>query len=596
MSDLRLVVLEAGKRKARSSASSVVDFTSVRIGSSFLEIKEDTGAFDFSAKNIVNVGTVDGVDVSALKTQSDGVVDDVGNLVTLSGVAVDSTDLGTFSGSVIPDTQTIKQALQALETAVETATDDQIADEVAYTPSVLTDWDGDADPGSTKDALDQLAERVDDNEIAISSNTSHASGDGSDHQDVVDLVTLSGSAANSTNHGAFSGATLSDTETTRSALQALETSLEEVDVNANDLITLSGVAENASDLGTFTGSVIADSLTIKQALQSLETKTENNTSLIQNFEFQNSALDFVTDNTAVPATEVSGDRYILSDAGGAPHANWDGASAGDIVEFNGTTWDATTPTVGMFIAADDESNVLYLWGGASWSSKAFESTTASTGLTKSAFDIQLADAGASNGIVVSSGAISAVVDDSSIEISGTAIAIKALGVDTAELAADAVDGTKIADDAVAKEHVAADVAGTGIRQNTNGSLERDDARSFTNDNAGAITIRQIVYIKSDGDVDLAKADAAATSDVKLGIVEDASIASTASGSIIIRKGAIIGGFAGLVPGADQFISPSTAGLMTPTAPTTSGQWFRKIGEAISTTEIEFNPEEAIEIV
>lgn len=38
---------------------------------------------------------------------------------------------------------------------------------VPYTPAVLTDWDGDADPGSTGAALNQLAERVDDNEIAI---------------------------------------------------------------------------------------------------------------------------------------------------------------------------------------------------------------------------------------------------------------------------------------------------------------------------------------------------------------------------------------------------------------------------------------------
>ena len=33
---------------------------------------------------------------------------------------------------------------------------------VRYTPAVLTDWDGDADPGETDDALDQLAERTDD--------------------------------------------------------------------------------------------------------------------------------------------------------------------------------------------------------------------------------------------------------------------------------------------------------------------------------------------------------------------------------------------------------------------------------------------------
>jgi len=40
------------------------------------------------------------------------------------------------------------------------------ADQVAYTPAVLADWDGAADPGNTDDALDQIAERVTDLEGA----------------------------------------------------------------------------------------------------------------------------------------------------------------------------------------------------------------------------------------------------------------------------------------------------------------------------------------------------------------------------------------------------------------------------------------------
>lgn len=39
---------------------------------------------------------------------------------------------------------------------------------LAFSPAVVTDWDGDSDPGETDDALNQLAERVDDNEAAIS--------------------------------------------------------------------------------------------------------------------------------------------------------------------------------------------------------------------------------------------------------------------------------------------------------------------------------------------------------------------------------------------------------------------------------------------
>ncbi len=69
---------------------------------------------------------VDGV-TSAIQTQLDAKLASSGaqaalhvdHIITLSGVAQASDDLGTFSGSTISDSQTIKQALQALETAVE---------------------------------------------------------------------------------------------------------------------------------------------------------------------------------------------------------------------------------------------------------------------------------------------------------------------------------------------------------------------------------------------------------------------------------------------------------------------------------------------
>jgi len=48
-----------------------------------------------------------------------GDVSDIADLTTLSGVASNSTNLGTFTGATIPDNQTTKQALQALETKIE---------------------------------------------------------------------------------------------------------------------------------------------------------------------------------------------------------------------------------------------------------------------------------------------------------------------------------------------------------------------------------------------------------------------------------------------------------------------------------------------
>ena len=43
----------------------------------------------------------------------------IDNVATLSGVAKDSENMGTFTGSTITDNQTIKAILQLLETAVE---------------------------------------------------------------------------------------------------------------------------------------------------------------------------------------------------------------------------------------------------------------------------------------------------------------------------------------------------------------------------------------------------------------------------------------------------------------------------------------------
>lgn len=48
---------------------------------------------------------------------------------------------------------------------------------LAFNPAVATDWDGDADPGETDDALNQLAERVDDNEAVLSGLGALATGD-----------------------------------------------------------------------------------------------------------------------------------------------------------------------------------------------------------------------------------------------------------------------------------------------------------------------------------------------------------------------------------------------------------------------------------
>lgn len=150
--------------------------------------------------------------------------------------------------------------------------------------------------------------------------------------------------------------------------------------------------------------------------------------LVGVIEWQDSALSYITDNTLAPPTENLGDRYILSHDGGAPNAAWDGASAGDIVEFDGTNWVALTPTTGTFISADDQSDRLYYWGGSSWEVKLFEATTASTGLTKVGNDIRIDASAAGDGIGFAAGVLSVNVDDSTIEIDTDTLRVKADGI------------------------------------------------------------------------------------------------------------------------------------------------------------------------
>ena len=187
----------------------------------------------------------------------------------LSDVA-STTDLGTFTGTTIDNNQSIKQALQALETALEAETANRataISDLVDGAPAVL-------------DTLNELAAAINDDENFVTTIT-NLINDNETHID--NVATLTGLAKDVTSLGTFTGSTITDNSSIKSALQELETALElkaaaavvtEIDANVDDLITLSGVAENASGLGTFTGSTISDASTIKDALQDLETAVE----------------------------------------------------------------------------------------------------------------------------------------------------------------------------------------------------------------------------------------------------------------------------------------------------------------------------------
>ena len=83
--------------------------------------------FTFSGSTITDNQTIKAilqlletaVEARATSVTVSEIDDNVDDVTTAVGIAEQATDLGTFAGTTIADSQTVKQALQALETAVE---------------------------------------------------------------------------------------------------------------------------------------------------------------------------------------------------------------------------------------------------------------------------------------------------------------------------------------------------------------------------------------------------------------------------------------------------------------------------------------------
>jgi len=101
----------------------------------------------------------------------------------------------------------------------------------------------------------------------------------------------------------------------------------------------------------------------------------------------------------------------------------------------------------------------------------------------------------------------------------------------------------------------------------------------------SVTTGQVCYLKSDGKYWKAKADAVGTTQGRL-VVANASISADATGQFIT-----LGEYftTGLTVGSEYYISAGTAGAITTTKPSTTGQFVRSIGYAKSSTVLSFYP-------
>ncbi len=185
------------------------------------------------------------------------------------------------------------------------------------------------------------------------------------------------------------------------------------------------------------------------------------------------------------------------------------------------------------------------------------------------------------------------VDDISIEIVGDQLQLKDGGVSNGKIANNAVDETKlntsVAGNGLTGGGGAALAVGAGdaIKVGTD-TVAVDFASSLVNDNGSAIANGDIVYIKPNGNVDLAD-KSLVSNEVEIGIVEDATISSLAAGKIITRRGAIISGFTGLVPGRLYHVSSSGTMDLYENIVFAPGEYVHIVGRALSSSELIFNP-------
>jgi hypothetical protein len=122
-----------------------------------------------------------------------------------------------------------------------------------------------------------------------------------------------------------------------------------------------------------------------------------------------------------------------------------------------------------------------------------------------------------------------------------------------------------------------------------------DVVVLVNGEASPAVIGAPVYINAADSFLKAKADAPSTSKARGLVAVSPSITNGVSGSVMVAgvltattaqwDAVVESGSGGLTFGTDYYLSPTTAGKLTATAPITVGQSVTRVGTALSTTEL-----------
>lgn len=623
--NLRTFNLSTNRPGLVQSDQQTIDFLSVRIGASNLAISETSGDFDFNGVDIRNAnlpaspsnytpanaliltdhlaaidtalasagGTVfsdadfaiqddadntkelniqlSGLTTSTTRvlTMADADVDlsDVLNIYTLSGVSQGATGLGTFTGTTISDNTSIKSGMQQLETAVELR------------------------------ALDSEVVKVD-GSAAFTADQSM----GGNKLTNLGTPTAAGDAATKAYVDGIS-AGLDPKESVRLATTA-------------DLSATYNSSGGAGGTGQFTGApTTIDGVAIAQGdrilVKDQSTQTQNGIYVVT---ATTTVWDRASDQDGSPAAEVSGGNYTFVEQGTA------NSGVGYVVIGDGTltlntdniVWStfsdvSLTAGDGIDLSGNVVSADLLASGGLKFVSGELAvepADFAGSGLEDDGSDnLRISAAAAGNGLAGGAGSALSVQADSTgganlatvvnVSANGVAVAIDDTSVgengsNQLEVKDSGITTAKIADDAVDADKINSNVAGLGLQQASDGSLEANGVASLQNDDAASFAAGEFGVIEADGNVVKAQANGSYSLGTTFVMALEA-IASAATGKFAVGPYKL-GGFSTLAEEEPVYLSRSTAGdLVQNLTGFANGEHVVLLGQAISTTEILFNP-------
>jgi hypothetical protein len=695
MAVLNLVVLEGGIRKQKASNTQTVDFASIRIGASNLQILETSGAFDFSNKKLTNVAnptalqdvaTKDYVDNStgnaANKTLSNlnsptavnqDMLPDTDNSRNLGSMssrwasvnsdfisATSSIGLRDTSGNPIL-TSAVTGPLQGLYTGpfLSGPSSSGVYDSVGIrtrpnanndaVPSenvVFVTGNKDNGTGDSGSVIVSTGTSVGGarGELRVSARQLNMTSSGkivnlldpSSLQDAATKNYVDGGLANKLNlaGGTMSGAIAMGTNkiTGLGDPTALQDAATKNYVDNQDALKVT----KAGDTMTGTLAMGANKVTssyVPDANNVLVNKLYVD-GLIAGALWLNPIIDpnLIDDSLSTPpGSPVIGDTYIAGATATGAWATFDGHA----FMWNGSAWvnllgraviagdrfgvsmESAQAGAGGLLAKDDQiatvlsptpgsvtytfqvpivSNAVYVNNVNSYHTGHQYDYTASGwvefgGLNAVAAGIGLMYSGNALNINMGAGIVQLPSDEVGVDVHANGGLMTTVDNSASSTLTGAQLALKLADTSLAK-------SSSGVKANLdedtltlNSTLQVQHARSLTNDNAGSITAGQVVYIKSNGAVDLARADVAGLDSIWIGVVKAPSIATTAAGLVVVRPGAIISGLSGLTPGVKQYISRATAGALTSSLTGfVTGEHVYSVGYAISATEMVYQPQ------